>query len=42
MRIGVCDDSAQDQAAVMKVLKSMGLEADVFDRGEALQAAFWQ
>lgn len=42
MRIGVCDDSPQDQAAVMKVLKSMGLEADVFDRGEALQAAFWQ
>ena len=42
MRIGVSDDSAQDQAAVMKVLKSMGLEADVFDRGEALQAAFWQ
>ena len=42
MRNGVCDDSAQDQAAVMKVLKSMGLEADVFDRGEALQAAFWQ
>ena len=42
MRIGVCDDSRRDQAAVLRVLKKLGLEADVFDTGEALQAAFWR
>ncbi len=42
MRIGVCDDSPRDQAAVMKVLESLQHEADVFCTGEELQAAFWR
>ena len=42
MRIGLCDDSLRDQAAVLAVLKKLGLKADVFDTGESLQAAFWR
>lgn len=42
MRIGLCDDSPRDQAAVLAVLGKMGLKADVYDTGEALQAAFWR
>lgn len=42
MRIGLCDDSTRDQAAVLAVLKKLGLKADVFDAGESLQAAFWR
>lgn len=42
MRIAFCDDSPRDRADVCGVLKKMGLEADVFENGEALQAAFWQ
>lgn len=42
MRIGVCDDSPRDREAVLEVLQKMRLEADVFDTGEALQAAFWR
>lgn len=42
MRIAVCDDSPRDRAAILDVLKKLNLTADVFDTGEALQAAFWQ
>ena len=42
MRIAVCDDSPRDRAAILNVLKKLNLTADVFDTGEALQAAFWQ
>lgn len=42
MRIGVCDDSREDQEAVLAVLERLGLEADVYGTGEALQAAFWR
>ena len=42
MRIAFCDDSAKDRAAVLAVLDKLGLEADVFEQGEALQAAFWR
>lgn len=42
MRIGLCDDSAKDRKAILEVLEKMGLEADVFPTGEALQAAFWR
>lgn len=36
MRIGLCDDSTRDQAAVLAVLKKLGLKADVFDTVEVL------
>ena len=42
MRIGLCDDSPGDQAAALEVLEKLGLQADVFGTGEALQAAFWK
>jgi len=42
MRIALCDDSSQDQVAVLEILKKMGLWADVFGTGEALQADFWR
>ncbi|MDE7300345.1 MAG: LytTR family DNA-binding domain-containing protein [Lachnospiraceae bacterium] len=42
MRIALCDDSPQDRAAVKEILGGMGLTAEVFDTGEALQAAFWK
>ena len=42
MRIGLCDDSPGDQAAALEVLEKLGLKADVFGTGEALQAAFWK
>lgn len=42
MRIAVCDDSPRDRAAILKVLEKLNLAADVFDTGEALQAAFWK
>lgn len=42
MRIGFCDDQAADRAAVGKVLAELGLGAEMFDTGEALQAAFWK
>lgn len=42
MRIGFCDDCPGDRKAVTEVLTGMGLQADVFDSGEALQAAFWR
>lgn len=42
MRIAICDDSPEDLAAVFAVLKELGLDADVFEQGEALQAAFWK
>ena len=42
MRIAVCDDSPRGRAAMLKVLEKLNLAADVFDTGEALQAAFWK
>lgn len=42
MRIGFCDDRPEDRAAVAKVLAGLELAADMFDTGEALQAAFWK
>lgn len=42
MRIGCCEDSSQDRAAIQGILKALNLTADVFDTGEALQTAFWK
>lgn len=42
MRTAFCDDSAQDREAVQEILDSLDLHADIFDNGEALQAAFWR
>lgn len=42
MKIGICDDSPKDRAAIEAVLGRLGLTADIFENGEALQAAYWQ
>ena len=42
MKIGICDDSPKDRAAIRTVLENLHLTADIFESGEALQAAFWQ
>lgn len=42
MRIAFCDDSSRDREAVLAVLEELGLKADSFENGEALQAAFWR
>ncbi len=42
MKIGICDDSPKDRAAIEAVLYGLKLEADIFEKGEDLQAAFWK
>ena len=41
MRIGLCDDSLRDQAAVLAVLKKLGLKADGVAGYNTLQAEFY-
>ena len=42
MKIGICDDSPKDRAAIEAVLKQLKMKADIFEKGEQLQAAFWR
>ena len=42
MKIGICDDSPKDRAAIETVLKQLKVKADIFEKGEDLQAAFWK
>lgn len=42
MKIGICEDSPKDRAAIQSVLSALKLKADAFSNGEELQAAFWQ
>lgn len=42
MKIAFCDDSYGDRVGIGRILESLGLEADAYKNGEALQAAFWK